>query len=239
MLFWWPRVRELSMHVPMPETFVVAVDGIMTWWMRIVDEEPGAQSDPPGLTPARAAVEELGGAPVFLRSDEGSGKHEWGATCYVADEAALPRHMFALAEWHFAVGLWASAWVIREYLPKRVDFRAHGPLGGGPEDGMPVCRERRYFVCDGEVECHHPYWPPESMRRPTAGDWRERLAQLNEETDEEIEELTDYARKLGTVLPGWWSIDFMEAEAGWYFIDAAEGARSWHPEDCPNAQRAS
>jgi hypothetical protein len=70
----------------------------------------------------------------------------------------------------------------------------------------------------------------EAIRFPSEDDWEALLAEANREGDE-VTLLTDYAEKIGAVLPGWWSVDFMlGADGVWYFIDAAEGEKSWHPE---------
>ena len=64
-------------------------------------------------------------------------------------------------------------------------------------------------------------------------EWLPLLRELNTQTDDEIQLLTDYAERIGKVLGGYWSIDFAKGRNGtWYFIDAARGEVSYHVPDC-------
>jgi hypothetical protein len=99
---------------------------------------------------------------------------------------------------------------------------------------MPVNPERRYFINDGKVLCHHPYWIQAAITKPSIENWQEVLAEINTETTEEVQLLSGYAELIAKELPGFWSIDFCKAKNGqWYLIDMATGEHSWHPEDCP------
>lgn len=100
-------------------------------------------------------------------------------------------------------------------------------------------KERRYFVSGAEIRCHHPYWPEEAFLDHTnEGDWREKLADLNHESAEEIERLSGYARLIGAVLPeDSWSVDFAKTKDGkWYLIDMALAHESYHWPNCPKEQ---
>lgn len=44
------------------------------------------------------------GYPLFLRSDQGSGKHEWRDTCYVPNQESLISHVISLLGWHECAG---------------------------------------------------------------------------------------------------------------------------------------
>jgi hypothetical protein len=107
---------------------------------------------------------------------------------------------------------------------------------------MPVNPERRYFVKDGAVLCHHPYWTKEAIAKGTSGglpkDWESIVEEINKETKEESEILTGCSQKVAKALDGFWSVDFCKAKDNrWILIDCAEGVRSWHPEDCKYAPK--
>ncbi|MGB9886659.1 MAG: ATP-grasp domain-containing protein [Moorellales bacterium] len=226
MLYWWPRVRDLG--VPMPETEVLEFGFRSLACLVYPEGEQDVEEAGRVLEVVREAARGFG-YPVFIRTDQASGKHEWENSCFVASEEDLPRCLGGVIEFNEMADLEPRAIVIRRYIPLESAFTAFR--------GMPVARERRYFVLDGRVVCHHPYWPEDAVRflpgRQPQG-WREKLAALNEETLDEIELLNDYAVRLAAALPGYWSLDFARGAGGvWYFIDAARGELSWHPE-CPH-----
>ena len=127
--------------------------------------------------------------------------------------------------------------------------------------GECLLRERRYFVKDGAVTCHHPYWRQEAIEKWLAPrrrmgiktelpeNWRELLAKINNEgaESEEVAYLIRTAERVGKLVGGYWSVDFAyvkEARSkptlapdnylpNWYLIDMAQGVDSSHPSDCP------
>lgn len=219
MLYWWPRVKDLG--IPVPKTVIIEMPeddlaGLLDdKWLSLEDERR--------LIKAGEKV----GYPLFLRTDMASAKHQWERTCFVPKFEELFKHVWALIDATLAASMFGeldpSALVFRELLRLNSFFTAFS--------GLPISAERRYFVRDGVVECHHPYWTQDAIKRPSKSDWKERLATLNKESAEEIELLTKYATRVGEVLEGYWSIDFAEArDHSWYLIDLAVGERSWHPE---------
>jgi len=223
MLYWWPRVKDLGIPLPKTEIVEVLYDDLVG----LLDGERLSPQDEQRLIEAGGKI----GYPLFLRTDMASAKHQWERTCFVPKAEDLFKHIWALIDQTLASGMFGeldpSALVFRELLTLNSFFTAFS--------GLPISVERRYFVRDGSVECHHPYWIHDaiehSWRQPSEPDWRERLAALNKESAEEIELLTGYATKIGGVLKGYWSIDFAEArDHTWYLIDLAVGERSWHPE---------
>lgn len=107
---------------------------------------------------------------------------------------------------------------------------------------MPVNPERRYFIRDGKVQCHHSYWIANSIAEADkawtargmsnlVSNWLELLKKLNAENDYEVKRLTAHAELVATKLEGYWSVDFcMAKDRTWYMIDCAQGEQSWHPE---------
>ena len=231
LLRWWPAVGDGTL-APVPQTVIVCVG-----WRRLADYLDGiGQKELTRAVSGAAALLGWPEKPVFLRTDQASAKHSYLDTCFLdsgTTERDLARHLYRLIDGNFCVGLTPQAIVVREYLRLDAPFTAWR--------GLPIARERRYFVRDGEVLCHHPYWPPEALEslgaNPSIPNWRQELARLNEEPPPEVNLLSSMAADVGKALPGYWSIDFaMDVCGVWWLIDMAAGKASWHPE-CPHAAR--
>lgn len=234
MCLWWPKIIDLG--IPVPKTTIAQTpdecpDLLNQWmWAAIGESDEGI---PSGWGVWFQRVQELAdsiGYPLFVRTDLFSGKHGWNRTCYVPAADGLERHLLWIVhdgELASFIGMRHRAVVLREYLLLDPPFRAF--------EGMPVARERRYFVRDGEVICHHPYWIADAMRwyagTPKPRDWERDLAALNEERAAEVKLLTEYATRVAAIMDGYWSVDFACAHDGtWYLIDMARGENSWHPD---------
>ncbi|MCK4601043.1 MAG: hypothetical protein KAU28_01160 [Phycisphaerae bacterium] len=229
--YWYPRLVESGVRTPLTRIYETDLD-----LTPLVDGQVvrgfGAFCDE--LCTCMSAV---GGPPAFLRTGCGSGKHEWSSTCYLNDFSDLPGHVRALVEWSLLVdmlGLPTNVWVVREFLPLKFAFHAFR--------GLPISVERRYFVRDGRVECHHPYWPVGALREahhriPLPADWQAQLRQVNQESAEEVAYLSEQSARVAAKLPGYWSLDWAQTVGGeWYAIDMARGENSWHLE-CPYAPK--
>jgi len=237
MLFWWPRVKDLP--IPMPSTKMLILSEYEQ--TKLIQALDGKQRDKDVeakiLSFAKATKLSY---PLFMRTSHTSGKHQWRNTCFVPSEEVLLEHAYELIETSACVGLVGlplEALVFRKYIKMHSVFTSHRD--------MPVSKERRYFVNNGKILCHHPYWPEDAVRFPKElvnkdtfefrtvepEGWREMLAHINKESQEEITELSAYALLLSRFLPGPWSVDFCYSEQGtWYFIDCAPAGLSWHPE---------
>lgn len=235
MLNWYPKVKDI---LPTPKTIMLRLSGrehTQLWGM--LDGKPLTKTTKNQILIHAHQI----GFPLFMRSDMGSGKHDWQDTCFVEKEEDLLTHLYSLVEWHACCDFFGkdfSALAFRELLPLQSEFTAFA--------GMPVSVERRYFVRDGEVICGHPYWPEAAIRGYNLpADWKDRLARMNTETEDEICLLAVMAAKFSRVIPGYWSVDFAKSRdetrgyEGWYFIDAARGEISWHPDDCPHKPKDS
>lgn len=227
MLNWYPKIKD---HLRTPKTVILPISVKDHHKMReALDGEPFSKKIESKIL---SKADEIG-YPLFLRSDQGSGKHDWKRTCYVPDRDSLISHVVGLLEWHECagfMGLWWDALVFREFLHLESRFTAFW-------GGMPVCRERRVFVRDGVVECIHPYWPEDAIQEdrnnPLPADWKDQLHDLNDMCGEEIGQLSFMGKIFGQHLPGYWSVDFAYGlDKHWWMIDAARGEISWHPIDC-------
>lgn len=225
LLYWWPKIKDLGIPVPRTHIQMVDADAILPAF----DGQPMAAD----LLSELAEASKVFGFPVFLRTDLQSGKHGWEDTCYIAQPDLLMRNMLGVVEENLMgscmFGDMFRALVFREFLDLEVGFIAF-------YGNLPVNKERRYFIEDGNILCHHPYWPSESIEEHTQEtDWQEKLATLNEETPKEVKLLSEYALKVSAALPGYWSVDFAKAKDGaWYLIDMALAANSYHWPGCVN-----
>lgn len=169
----------------------------------------------------------LVGYPCFLRTGQTSGKHEWSKTCLLPCRGEIANHVFSLIEFSEMAMLPWNVWCVRELLPAK-------PLAICDRyGGMPVCREWRFFVQGGSVQCVHPYWPLRALQEGMTD--QARAAEVYEILVERVPDWTQLltlARRAGLGLEGYWSVDLLETERGWYVTDAAEGVRSYHDPDC-------
>ena len=221
LLVWWPKTNDIG--IPVPKTVIVPLsnkDG-----RSFLD----GGSLPSSFVLTLREYAKLIGYPLFLRTDQASNKHGWKDASYVPSEKELLSHLGQVLEFNeiaHIMGLPYEAVILREYIPLQSSFEAfHGRL--------PIAKERRYFVRDGEVICHHPYWIKDAIEghSPSEGNWEELLSELNKEGVDEIDLLSEYAKGVSKAIEGYWSVDFACGRTGkWYLIDMAEGELSWHPE---------
>jgi hypothetical protein len=143
MKFWWPLVQDLE--VPMPRTHIIEAPEMYRWFWQVADMgDDETPPKPPGYDAVVAAVEDLGGAPVFLRTDQASMKHEWATTCFVSNAHQIDSHMFAMLEWHDA---WIdddlqAAELLRQYPPKGVEREVAGTVTAKPPE-PPLTPQQR------------------------------------------------------------------------------------------------
>ena len=227
MLFWYPKIKDTG--IPMPRTFFVSVSKDLD----LLEYVPPNNSNkfPKNLLETCQCVAKLVFYPIFMRTDQLSGKHNWNRTCFVEKEDDLLGQIINLIEESACAGVLGipiNAFVFREFIELDWKFKAFNE--------MPVARERRYFINNGAVICHHPYWIEDAIRfyRGTEEpeNWRKILSELNTETKDEIEILTKMTFKIAYLFDGYWSVDFAKTKHdGWMLIDMALGYDSWHP-DC-------
>lgn len=249
MLYWWPRIYPLD--IPMPRTKILNMPKFNIY--QLIGSEPRSagldeiiSKFTTEIIEAARAVQQNKNDPVFIRTDQCSGKHEWIHTCFVKDINNIWSHLLRLLEHNELVG-WMSftdnAIAVREYIPLESSFVAF-------RGQMPVAKERRYFIRDGAIECRHEYWVEDAIRcdmkhgefdkitkrfRPKIpeSEWLPKLRALNRQTENEVKTLSDYALQVGEVLDGYWSVDFAKAKDGrWLLIDMARGELSYHLDGC-------
>lgn len=209
LLKWFPVVKKLDISVP--KTVIVEV--------------------PAAPETIKDATQKIG-YPLFMKTDLVAGKHDWEDTCFVEEAKYLESNIINLLTELETVDMEAgtpfNALIFREYIELDSRFKAFL--------GMPVARERRYFINEGKVLCHHPYWIPHAIRfwhnTEEPKDWKYLLKDINTESKEEINILTQYAQMVGDVFKNDWAVDFAQSKMGtWYLIDMQRSKISWHP-DC-------
>ena len=228
MLYWYPKIKDLP--IPQPKTIFILQDD--HWW----DYLDGRVFSKQMIKTLKIGIANLGGTPVFMRTDLASGKHQFVQSSFVDSIASVSQRLYCLIEQNATHSLLFDSIVIREYITLNWKFKAF--------NGLPIASERRYFIKDGQVQCHHPYWPEQAIKfygdtRQTwkNTNWSLDLENLNFETAKEIETLTEYAELVGAVLSGSWSVDFVKSAKGvWYLIDMALAEESWHPEHADRPQ---
>lgn len=229
--YWYPKIESynliqsfMSNMIAQPETYLV----------RFGIEE---LLDPPktnkakhyyelGMQRVKEACKKVG-FPCFIKTGQHSGKHGWKSTCYIESEDQVESHVKNVTSAAACVGCPASLYIVIRKLIETV------PLFTAFEE-MPITTERRYFVKDNKVIFHHPYWPPNSILRPSVENWRQILEKDNEEPLKEIEHLTRLTEMVGSIMTlhepkhSSWSVDWLKDKNGtWWLTDMAEADKSF------------
>lgn len=233
MLYWFPKIKDLN--IPQPRTEIVELKAGYWELLSVLDGELCEPLENQ-IEEIRAACIQIG-LPAFMRTAYTSGKHDWTDTCYVTDSDNIKRHIGMLIQDSALKELEIDAFVLREFIEMDSKFTAFSK-------DMPVNPERRYFIKDGEIQCKHAYWIPQAIAEwdeiwsergmsKLPINWLELLAEMNTQSDEEVELLSGYANQVAEVMKGYWSVDFCKAKDGrWILIDMALGEASWHDEGC-------
>jgi hypothetical protein len=221
--WWFPRLPNT---VVVPQTVIIPYAGNNL--LHLFDGEI-----PTGFVALCVEIEKAGnklGWPLFLRTDFLSGKHNWKNSCHVPNKRCIAKRVTHLVEESAMadiMGFPTDYWIARKFIPTKAAFSAF-------RGKMPIVKERRYFVQDARVVCHHPYWPAEAFISCKVPGWEELLAEMSVETEGEVELLSGFSSEVGAVIGGEWSIDWLwsEDECKWYLIDMAEADVSYHWEGC-------
>ena len=229
--YWFPRLQS-GIAFLLPRTEIIQPFSTLMVIAAVEDREADASRLFSILIERVKRAGDRLGWPCFLRTDMTSSKHSWRDTCFLesGDVNLIGRHISNLVIDAECMGApFSLALVVREMLSTEPAFHAfHGR--------MPITKERRYFVKDGEVTCHHPYWPARSIARPSVEDFEPLLREINAESEAEIKLLSSMSRKVSEMVPGAWSVDWLHTTRGWYLIDMALAESSWHWDGCEQTQ---
>lgn len=217
--YWFPAVQRSG--VLYPKTVLVESGIDLCDLILVLDGKESRTLE--GVARRIAQASKVVGVPFFLRTSYLSGKHEWGNTCYCHDLKTVGRNIIGLVEATVMADQPLGCFAVREFLNLQSLFTAF--------DGMPVAREFRLFVKNGEVLHVQPYWPPQSIRKPSNASWRSLLGWLSDLSAGDKAFLEARARSID--IEGFWSMDFAQDVKGdWYLIDMARGELSylWYPD---------
>lgn len=251
--YWFPKLLAAGAPVPRTEIVRTDCDLLLLTEGKTPDGWSGFLAD---LNVAANKVAE-GGTRVFLRTGQGSGKHDWKRTCDLDFRTgSLPDHILALVEWSHLVSIFGLAhdvWVVREMLPVE-------PVATLPRYGdMPLVTEVRVFVRGGGIVCLHDYWPDGAIAdgmecshgMPHVGfgeDAEERCsrcaviaADLFEKMSPSLDDagpVHDLAIQVARAFEddGAWSVDLLKTTRGWFVTDMAVASQSYHWPKCEFAE---
>lgn len=220
MLYWYPKIKDLEIPQPRTEIYKLTKQEL-----EILSNEQFPETLIENIEPI---ISEFS-YPFFVRTDFASGKHGWENTCFIENKKKLSRNIFEVVVENLIADLFGlpfEALVFREYIPLNAGFKAF-------YGNMPVAKERRYFIKNKQIQCHHPYWPKDAIRSPNNENWEKILNEQNKETEKEIEQLSEYSLLVAERFEGYWSVDFAYSQdEEWYLIDMAEGEHSFHWLEC-------
>jgi ATP-grasp domain, R2K clade family 3 len=235
MLFWYPKIKNIGIRQPKTEMIKLIKEDRFFNDIEIENIASGNYKDlDPFMNKIYKKAKKIG-YPLFLRTDEISGKHSWKNTCYVTEEKNLKEHIRRLFEETTMInGIWPQIGlkgiILREYIPMNTLFTAfYGE--------MPVNPEIRAFIWNGEVVCAHWYWIKEAIIRGTPkdklpGNWEYLIDHSIATLGNSMKKILLPAIKVAKIFNHYWSVDFCQATNGdWVLIDMATGEKSWHP-DC-------
>lgn len=241
LLNWFPKVKDLG--IPIPETkWLMLPEG-----MNRLSIEDGKNGRFDKFIDELDKIAEEIGYPVFIRTDQSSAKHSWKTSAIARFKKQLAERVLNTMEDNelkSIMGLPYKAIVLREFL--ELDWRFKAFMGE-----MPVAKERRYFIKDGEVRCHHPYWFQTAIAKAheiegkkggflgstiphrLPNHWQEMLDEINTTSREERKTLQYYSSLVGARFKDYWSVDFAcSRNDEWYLIDMADGYISEHHPGC-------
>jgi len=217
MSFWLPVLWQIKMRVP--QTIMVNTGGIDL--TELLDGKI-----PQGFNDFKQrmemAINQIG-TPCFIRTGMLSDKHSWKDTCYLTKVEDIGSHIAQLVESSCIANIAGlpfdySFWAVRKLIPTKPVFFDFAD--------MPITKERRIFIKDGEVVCNHPYWPKDAFTQSVSD---KQMAELEDLTEEDKKELTAMAKYVAKYFTDYWSVDFLQdVEGKWWLTDMAIGERSYH-----------
>lgn len=214
--YWYPAICN---HVPTPKTFYVHVSDFGMICPELHDSMDFSVIE----SILKPALERIG-YPAFLRTGLTSGKHSWDHCCKLEFSEDIQSRLRALQYDSACKNLPFNTVVVRELLKTKPLFRCTA------YSNMPVVRERRYFVQNGEILYDIPYWPEEALElgSPDMKNWRQHMPFLNSK----IDGADLLAAKVAIAIQGRlesipWSVDVLDVDGKPYVIDMAVACQSY------------
>ena len=222
---WWPRIKDLG--IPVPETVSLPMPS-QEKQMDALDNNHNLEEF---VIAASKKAMELAPYPLFMRGDATSCKQEWNTTCYVDTQDALDSNIFHLIEGTYMRSMGGETENNTLYFRKFVELEKAGFTSFWHK--MPVTKEFRCFIRNGQRQCIHPYWPEDAMENPSVPNWKDLLKKNNTLEPEDAAIITKHLRTVADVFPDYWTVDFAKSESGeWLLLDMARGEVSHHWASC-------
>ena len=222
---WWPKIKDLG--IPVPRT----VDLPMPSWSDQIESVDGGPQLDDFDKKAQTAAMQIEKYPMFMRGDGTSCKQDWGTTCYVESPDRIPGNILHLIEGteirSMAGELKNKTLYFREFIElEKAGFTAFWHK-------MPVTKEFRCFIRNGEQQCIHPYWPEDAMENPSVPNWKDLLKKNNILKAADAAIIVEHLRKVADIFSDYWTVDFAKGADGiWYLLDMARGEVSYHWPRC-------
>jgi hypothetical protein len=202
----------------MPKTIIIHTDLPL---IQLLDGQTSEGIDS-FISEIKSAISKVG-TPAFLRTGHLSNKHDWKKSCFITKESDIISHVVNLVEMSCLATMDRvipiDFWAVREFIKTEPYFSYF------PGD-MPITKERRFFVRNGTIECHHNYWDRKAFKDDIDEKKFKAMADLSEEDKKELSKMALY---VGGMFSGYWSLDFLKGKDGqWYLTDMAIGEQSYH-----------
>ena len=217
---WFPKIKKHETIFKFPKTKIYHIDE--------KDLTSGVDFFPPEVNKKLIdkIIKDEWEFPLFIRTDQTSGKHDYKDTCYVESLDKLDENinnLICVNRTTNVFGLPFTSLIVREFIELDWKFKAFWGK-------MPVAPEVRIFVRDEKVECIHPYWFEDAINGMTdQDDWRHLLIEINQRAEKDYFILGKNAIEFNKVVEGYWSVDYALGKDGeWYLIDCAHGDASYH-----------
>jgi hypothetical protein len=187
----------------------------------------------------------LYGYPVFIKSDQLANKHDWIDSCFVTSDEQMEAGIKNIVEFTMMLMMGPDfrGLAVRRFI--ELDWKFHA------FNGMPVAREFRFFIKNGDVQCWHPYWFPAALRNIDDEDWMPKLREIQKLSSGEHSMLVTLCKQISHAVEplgakdNYWSIDWCQSKEGalqnpdgsysggrWYMTDMATGENSFHYTSC-------
>jgi hypothetical protein len=220
--YWFPKL--LKTGVPVPETVIIDTGtGIYDFYNLIDNQTPEIKEKLSNLINKIYNASLKVGTPFFLRTGILSGKHEWKDTCFVPDNKAstLKNHIMHLVNASAIAfpGQPVDVWAVRNMIETIPVFTAFWGR-------MPITKERRFFIENGKIKGHIPYWPKEAFEGEhtfkSSPKWEKAIERLSRMEEGEEFEAISIIEKLAPEFEGAWSVDLLASKNnGWIVTDMA------------------
>lgn len=224
---WFPAVEAAGIRHPKTSTITLSPELQST----LLDDKPADAQVETQIDALVQAIQTFGtenGYPLFIKTAFTSAKHYWSESCALPDgqPQTILAHVCELLNFQGMNGIetFTPELVVRKMIDVAPVFTAF-------EGQMPVTEEYRVFARDGVIEGYQPYWPVDSIQKPSITAWQEALKAISTPTGKDLDFMVNASERITRSLKGYWSVDFLKDKEGkLWLIDMAEGHRSYRNE---------